>query len=216
MSNAVETTTGRTPDGVTIAPEGAARLFHPLVPGKPLPGDWFHRIVPANMEIGRNVVIDSSACFKHFFSRRPVGLRIGSNVTIWRASLAAEENGLIEIGDYCYIANASLVCSERISIGSYVLIAGGVTIADSDFHPISPAGRIADTIAISPLGDRTHRPKIEVRPVVIEDNVWIGYNATILKGVRVGAGAVIEPGAVVLRDVPPLARVMGNPARVAE
>ena len=214
--NDAATRTDLTPESGSITPGDTPRLFHPLVPGKPLPGDWFHRTLPANMEIGENVVIDSSFCFNHYFSRRPVGLRIGSNVTIWRASLAAEENGLIEIGDYCYIANASLVCSERISIGSHVLIAGGVTIADSDFHPISPAARIADTIAISPLGDRTHRPKIEVRPVVIEDNVWIGYNATILKGVRVGTGAVIEPGAVVLRDVPPLARVIGNPARVAE
>lgn len=216
MIDTSATTTDVTPESGSIPPGNAPGLFHPLVPGKTLPGDWFHRIVPANMEIGDNVVIDSSFCFKHFFSRRPVGLRIGSNVTIWRTSLAAEENGLIEIGDYCYIANASLVCSERISIGSHVLIAGGVTIADSDFHPISPAARIADTIAISPLGDRTHRPQIEVRPVVIEDNVWIGYNATILKGVRVGAGAVIEPGSVVLRDVPPLARVIGNPARVAQ
>ena len=44
---------------------------------------------------------------------------------------------------------------------------------------------------------------IEARPVVIEDDVWIGYNATVLKGVRVGAGAVVAPGAVVLRDVAP-------------
>jgi acetyltransferase-like isoleucine patch superfamily enzyme len=54
---------------------------------------------------------------------------------------------------------------------------------------------------------------MDVRPVVIEDDVWIGWNATILKGVRVGAGAVVEPGAVVTRDVPPGARVAGNPAR---
>jgi acetyltransferase-like isoleucine patch superfamily enzyme len=50
--------------------------------------------------------------------------------------------------------------------------------------------------------------------VEIEDCVWIGPNATILKGVRIGAGAVIEPGSLVTRDVPARARVMGNPARV--
>ena len=187
--------------------------FQPLIPGKPLPNDWFHRAIPANVVVGENVVIDSSACFANFHSKLPVGLRTGSNVTIWRASLAADENGPIEIGEWCYIANASLVCSERITIGSYVLIAGGVTIADSDFHPTGPAGRVADTIALSPVGDRKHRPAIEVRPVIIGDDVWIGYNATILKGVHVGAGAVIEPGAVVVRDVPSAARVSGNPAR---
>ena len=88
------------------------------------------------------------------------------------------------------------------------------TIADSDFHPISPAQRIADAIACSPLGNGRARPPIAVKPVVIEDNVWIGPNATILKGVRLGAGSFIEPGALVTRDVPPHARVLGNPAQI--
>jgi acetyltransferase-like isoleucine patch superfamily enzyme len=50
--------------------------------------------------------------------------------------------------------------------------------------------------------------------VVIEDDVWIGPNATILKGVRLGAGSFVEAGALVTSDVPPRARVLGNPARV--
>jgi acetyltransferase-like isoleucine patch superfamily enzyme len=49
---------------------------------------------------------------------------------------------------------------------------------------------------------------------VIEDDVWIGPNATILKGVRLGAGAWIEPGSLVARDVPPGSRVLGNPAQI--
>ena len=191
-------------------------LFHPIVPGVSLPGDWYHGSIPTNIEVGKNSVIDSSFCFKHYYANGPVGLRIGSNVTIWRASLAADTNGLIEIGDYCYIANASLVCSARITLGSHVWVAGGVTIVDSDFHPITPAGRLVDTIALSPIGDRQRRPQIEVLPVVIEDNVCIGYNATILKGVRVGAGAAIAPGALVNRDVSPGTHVAGNPARPVE
>lgn len=191
-------------------------LFHPLVPGASLPGDWFPGKIPTNIEMGENSVIDSSFCFKHYFANSPVGLRVGSNVTIWRASLAVEADGVIEIGDYCYIANASLVCSARITLGSRVLVAGGVTIVDSDFHPVAPAARLADTIALSPIGDRKRRPQVEVCPVVIEDDVWIGYNATILKGVRVGTGAVIAPGALVTRDVPPGAHVAGNPARPVE
>ncbi|MEJ7812547.1 MAG: acyltransferase [Gemmatimonadaceae bacterium] len=195
---------------------GAAPALHRLVPGASIPGDWYHGPIPANIEVGENVVVDSSFCFKHYFSKRAVGLRIGRDVTIWRTSLAAEERAVIEIGDGCYLANASLVCSERITLGSHVLVAGGVTIADSDFHPVAPAARIADTVALSPVGDRCRRPRIDVRPVVIGDDVWIGYNATILKGVRVGAGAVIAPGAVVLRDVLAGAHVAGNPARPVE
>ncbi|HEX8475258.1 MAG TPA: acyltransferase [Pyrinomonadaceae bacterium] len=187
-------------------------LFHPLTPGATLPGDWFPGRIPDNILVGENSVIDSSFCFKHYYATGRIGLRVGNNVTIWRASLAADENALIEIGDYCYLANASLVCSERIEIGSRVLIAGGVTIADSDFHPMTPAARLADTIALSPVGDRKRRPAVEARPVIIEDDVWIGYNATILKGVRIGAGAVVAPGAMVHKDVPPGVEVAGNPA----
>jgi acetyltransferase-like isoleucine patch superfamily enzyme len=188
--------------------------FYPLRAGAIFAGDWHKGSIPENIEVGENTVIDSSFSFKNYFSTLPVGLRVGNNVTFWRTSLAAEENGLIEIGDNCYIANASLVCSERISIGSNALIAGGVTIADSDFHPVAPAARLADTIAISAVGNRAKRPLISTKPVVIEDDVWIGYNATILKGVRIGTGAVISAGALVIEDVPPFTEVAGNPAKV--
>lgn len=187
--------------------------FHVLQPGTEIPGDWFPGKIPANIEVGKNTVIDSSACFKNYFSGLPAGFKVGHDVTLWRTSVAAEENGFIEIGDYCYIANASLVCSEKITIGNYVFIAGGVTIADSDFHPVAPAARLADTIALSPLGNRSKRPKISTFPVVIEDDVWIGFNATILKGVHVGAGAVIQPGALVIEDVDADTVVAGNPAK---
>jgi acetyltransferase-like isoleucine patch superfamily enzyme len=52
------------------------------------------------------------------------------------------------------------------------------------------------------------------KPVLIEDDVYVGPNATILKGVRIGAGSFIEAGALVTRDVPPRSRVIGNPARI--
>lgn len=190
------------------------QLFYKLEPGAQLPGDWFAGRIPINIVAGEETVIDSSFCFKHFYSKQDVGLRVGRGTTIWRASLAADDDAVIEIGDYCYIANASLVCSERIQIGSRVMIAGGVTIADSDFHPLAPAARLADTVALSPIGDRARRPRIDTRPVRIGDDVWIGYNATILKGVTIGAGALVGPGALVLRDVPPGAEVVGNPAVV--
>lgn len=194
--------------------EQQARPFYELKPGAVFPGDWFPGKIPTNIEVGENTVLDSSFCFKHYFSTLAIGFRCGSNVTFWRTSLAAEERAVIEIGDYTYIANASLVCSERITIGSFVMIAGGVTIADSDFHPVAPAARLADTIALSPVGNRQKRPPVLIKPVVIEDDVWIGYNATILKGVRVGVGAIIAPGALVVENVPAGAEVAGNPARV--
>ena len=189
------------------------QLFHPIKPGGRIPNDWFNGLIPLNIEVGEDVMIDSSFCFKHFFSTLPIGMKLDSRITFWRTSIAVEENGFLEIGDDCYLANASIVCSEKISIGSRVFIAGGVTIADSDFHPIQPAARLADTIALSPVGNRNHRPPIKSFPVVIADDVWIGFNATILKGVHIGAGAVIYPGSLVIENVPEGTTVSGNPAK---
>jgi acetyltransferase-like isoleucine patch superfamily enzyme len=195
-------------------PEIEIKKFYPLIPGSKIEGDWYPGMIPDNIDTGENTVIDSSFCFKNYFSRLPVGLRVGSHVTFWRTSIAAEENALIEIGNFCYIANASLVCSKSITIGDRVVISGGVTIADSDFHPLEPAARIADTIALSPLGNREQRPAIQALPVVIGADTWIGYNATILKGVCIGEGAIIQPGSVVIHHVEPGTIVAGNPAKL--
>ena len=191
----------------------SSQIFYPLIPGAKVPDDWFAGSIPLNIEVGEETVIDSSFCFKNFFSTLPAGLRAGHHVTLWRTSISTEENGFIEIGDYSYIANAALVCCGHISIGKRVMIAGGVTIADADFHPLDPALRMADTIALSPVGNSKNRLPVLAKPVIIEDDVWIGFNATILKGVHIGAGAVISPGAVVIENVAAGVTVAGNPAK---
>jgi acetyltransferase-like isoleucine patch superfamily enzyme len=122
--------------------------------------------------------------------------------------------GKVAIGDYCYFTNAVLLCELELRFGNYVVIGWNATIADTDFHPLAPAERIADAVACSPLGEGRPRPPIPRKAVVIEDDVWIGPNATILKGVRIGRGAFIEAGSLVTRDVPPRARILGNPAQV--
>lgn len=194
----------------------SVRPFHAIVPGAQLADDWFRGEIPSNIQVGENCVIDSSFGFKHFYSTLPVGLRLGDNVTLWRTALATEAGARIEIGDDCYLANASIAAVEHIRIGSRVFVAGGVTIVDSDFHPMDPAVRLADSVALSPIGDRSRRPRVEARPVIIEDDVWIGFNAVILKGVRVASGVTIEPGSLVVRDIPANTLVSGNPARPVE
>ncbi|MEJ7611099.1 MAG: DapH/DapD/GlmU-related protein [Ferruginibacter sp.] len=189
------------------------QLFHQIVPGQKIGGDWCNLAVPANITAGENSMIDSAVIFKQFFSTLPLGLKIGNHVTIRSATLATEENAFIEIGDYTFISNASIACHERISIGNYVCIAGGVNIVDTDFHPVTPADRMGDTIALSPAGNKQFRPGFISQPIIIEDEVWIGFNATILKGVRIGKGAIIQPGSVVVKDVNPGAIMAGNPAK---
>jgi acetyltransferase-like isoleucine patch superfamily enzyme len=123
------------------------------------------------------------------------------NITF--ASTISERPSL-RIGDRTVIGHGSaLVVARSITIGADCLIAGGCWMFDSPGHPSDPEER------------RAHkRPAPEdVRPVVVEDNVWIGSDAVITPGVRVGEGSIVAAKSVVLNDVPPFTVVMGNPAR---
>ena len=171
-------------------------------------------VPPANVCLGPNTLITGDLSFKRFLNCEPDALVIGANCTMDGVHFALGEKGRVQIGDYCYFTNAVLLCELEMRIGNYVVIGWNATIADTDFHPLEPAERIADAIACSPLGKGRPRPEIPKRPVTIEDDVWIGPNATILKGVRIGTGAFIEAGSLVTRDVPAGARIMGNPAQV--
>lgn len=178
------------------------------------PGRWLDGTLPTNVHIGTESVITGERAFKRFRSQQEPALVIGACCTMEDVSFALGVQGRVTIGDYCYCAGVQLLCELELQIGSYVVVGWNTAIADTDFHPIAPAERILDAIAVSPLGQGRPRPPIVQRPVIIEDDVWIGPNVTILKGVRIGAGAFIEAGTLVTRDVPPRARLMGNPAHV--
>ncbi len=181
----------------------------------PLPaGRWTAGQLPANVRVGADTLITDELAFKRFHSRRPDALVIGEHCTMDGVHFDLGEQGWMVIGNYCYFTNAVLLCELEVRIGSYVVIGWNTTVCDTDFHPLAPAERVADAIACSPLGKGRPRPPVLKRPVVIEDDVWIGPNVTILKGVRLGAGAWIEAGSLVTRDVAAGSRVMGNPAQV--
>jgi acetyltransferase-like isoleucine patch superfamily enzyme len=180
----------------------------------PAPALWTHGTLPANVQAGAGTVISGEWPFKRFQSARTPALILGQHCTMDGVQFAVGAEGTIAIGDYCYFTNVVLLCELSVHIGSYVVIGWNTTIADTDFHPLTPALRVADAIACSPINNGRQRPPIARREVRIEDDVWIGPNATILKGVHVGAGSFIDPGALVTRDIPPRSRVAGNPATV--
>jgi acetyltransferase-like isoleucine patch superfamily enzyme len=177
-------------------------------------GQWLEGTLPANVQLGHGSVLKGEHAFQRFHSQRDPALVIGEHCTMDGVHFALGDSGRIQIGNYCYFCNVILLCELELRIGNYVVAGWNTTIADTDFHPISPAARIQDAIACSPLGQGRPRPPIPTRPVIIEDDVWIGPNVTVLKGVRIGAGAFIEPGALITHEVPPRARVLGNPAQI--
>ena len=102
----------------------------------------------------------------------------------------------LRIGKGTYLnRNVHIVVAESVVIGRRVKIGWDVVIMDTDLH------------------GHSGQPAVS-RPVVIEDDVWIGCRALILKGVHIGHGAVIAAGAIVTKNVPPLAVVAGQRADV--
>lgn len=106
------------------------------------------------------------------------------------------EKGELHIGSGYLNAFVQIICSKKIEIGENVAIARDVIIRDTDAHQ---------------LAGKNHTMQKEVK---IEDNVWIGTRAIIMKGVTIGEGAVVAAGAIVTKDVPPHTIVAGIPAKV--
>lgn len=138
-------------------------------------------------------------------------LRVGqSSIVNCRIDFDGRE-GQVQIGDRCFIGVSHLVCREKITLGDDVIISWGVTVVDHNSHALDWEHRRNDVTDWA-RGEKDWR-HVDIRPVVIHDKVWIGFGASILKGVVIGEGAVIGAGSMVTRDVPAYTVVAGNPAR---
>ena len=182
---------------------------------KAITGGWDFAALPKNIRVGADCYLERRDSFKRFRSAREPGLLLGNRVKVYTwTEFNIEPTGAVEVGDDSILVGAVFMCAEGIRLGRRVIVSYSATIADSDFHPRDPEQRKRDALANAPQGDRSQRPVIVARPVVIEDDAWIGIGAIVLKGVRVGRGARIGAGAVVTKDVPAGATVAGNPARL--
>lgn len=163
---------------------------------------WDGGALPAGVQVGDNTRITGSSAFRRFCGQAADALVIGNNATLDGVQFSVGPESRIAIGNYCCFTNAVLMSELSITIGNYVLIGWNAVIADSDFHPIAPAQRIADAVAYSPVAAGRLRPPVESVAVVIEDNVWIGFDCCILPGVHIGEGSIIGARSVVDQDVP--------------
>jgi len=120
-----------------------------------------------------------------------------------RCKFVVYENASLQIGNKVGISNATIVATKSVIIGNNVMIGGGVTIVDSDFH------------SLNPLHWHTNADQENMisSAVVIKDNVFIGMESIILKGVTIGSNVVLAAGSVVSKDVPDNQIWGGNPAR---
>ena len=175
----------------------------------------FTRILMAltGVKHGKNLRMRGNA---FIFNRRGASLSLGDNVRI-NSSFLSNMVGLyqrtivmtrragakIEIGNNVGMSGVTLYARTGIFVGDNTLIGGNTKILDNDFHPLDEGAR-----------NRGEEDAVACKPVVIGKNCFIGCNALILKGTRLGDGCIVGAGAVVSGEFPAGSVIAGNPARV--
>jgi acetyltransferase-like isoleucine patch superfamily enzyme len=141
---------------------------------------------------GRPIVVNQG--------RMVIGSRVQLVSTAAKLELVTLPGGTLDVGERTLINyGGSIAAAESIRIGARCLIGTHAIIMDNDFHRIEPERRLEWP---------------ESRPIVIEDNVWLGARVTVLGGVTIGEGSCIGAGSVVIDDIPPRSLAVGVPARV--
>lgn len=132
--------------------------------------------------------------------RMIIGSRVQLVSTAAKLELVTMEGGTLEIGERTLVNyGGSIAAAGSVRIGARCLIGTHAIIMDNDFHRIEPERRYEWP---------------ESRPIVIEDDVWLGARVIVLGGVTIGRGSCIGAGSLVIHDIPPRSLAVGVPARV--
>lgn len=169
----------------------------------------------SGLQLGKNVIFDGIPIIQ---------IGAGARVSIGDSSLINSMNrgyhvsmfapvklfadvpgAAITIGEHTRVHGCCLHAYSSITIGRRCLIAGNCQIFDGSGHDLS----------FNSVSNRI-KTKGSSKPIVIEDDVWLGANCIILPGVRIGKGSVIGAGSVVTREIPPMVVAAGNPARLVK
>jgi acetyltransferase-like isoleucine patch superfamily enzyme len=193
--------------GGSKAPDGITHIDY----------DWFTAGIPANIKLAENVYIDTSYGFSAFHSQLPDAMIMGKGSGCYdRATFISGVNGSLSIGEFNILNGTTFICNNNITVGSHCMFAWGSVITDSWIE----AGTISIPLRrkiLEQSATEIHRMipySGEAEPVIIEDNVWIGFDTVVMPGVRLGKGSVIGSKTVIVKDVPPYAVVVGNPSKI--
>lgn len=151
-------------------------------------------------------------------------INIGKDCIIGGNLIIENERASIKIGDASTLGSGSLLVAAdaNIQIGNHVVMSFDITMYTTNSHSFDVEERHKDLYNTLDYlrGNSTSRKinwsQIDSKDIIIEDDVWIGFGATILKGVKVGRGAIVGAKSVVTHDVEPFTVVAGSPARIVK
>lgn len=176
----------------------------------------------SNIKVSNTSILLKSCTFRFDGKDKKNMVKIGENTMLGCSIIFESDEGQVNIGNNTFInGGTSLISRNSISIGNNVTIAWGCTLYDHNSHSLDFIERQND-IKRQNEDYKNGRSFIyskdwsvvSSKPIIIEDNVWIGFDSVILAGVTVGEGAIVGARSVVRQDVEPWTVVAGNPAVV--
>jgi len=184
-------------------------------PDRTLPWDWHPGRVPENVVVDPEAYLETTYSFQLFRSTAADAVRIGRGASIYLGVMFdVGPQGRVSIGDFTLINGARIICDAEVSFGDFCLISWNTVFMDTGRLPTAAASRRTELAAMASREPRHLESVATARPIRIERNVWIGFDACVLPGVTVGEGSVVGARSVVVDDVPPFCVVVGNPARI--
>lgn len=180
-----------------------------------LPGDWYPGTIPTNVVIDRTAYVETTFSFHLYRSDTEVGVEIGPGASTYLGTMFdVGPGGRVRLGAYALVHGARIICDQSIEIGDHALVSWNVVLMDSYRVPRDITLRRQELERHAWLDDRHLGGGQDASPIRIGANVWIGFDACVLPGIRIGQGSIVGARSVVNRDVPPYTVVAGNPARV--
>lgn len=180
--------------------------------------DWYPKAIPDNIVMEDMVYLDSTYSFSSFHSEKPDGFKIGfGSGNYLHSHFLAGKDGRLSIGRYVILEATNIMVNDFIKIGDHCMFSWGSYITDTwldeQIYPSAVRKEILMQVAKS---DNRYLELPNPKPVIIEDNVWVGFDAVILPGVRLGRGCVVGCKTVISEDVPPYAVIVGSPPHVVK
>src|SRR5690606_16914369 len=148
-------------------------------------------------------------------SSRKEDVVIESNARI-HGKIVSSNGGKVFIGKYAHLGpNSKIACINSVYIGAYTGVGSNVSIVDNNYHPVNPEDR--KFMRQTPEGSFYRKWKhSDSKAIFIGENVWIGENSRILKGVTIGDNSIVAANTVVTKDVPANSIVAGNPGKIVK
>jgi maltose O-acetyltransferase len=176
---------------------------------------YFYKVKNNATLTGQNHVFSKNTDIRLINGARKENLRIESDCKI-HGKIILSGAGKVRFGKYSQLGSGSIVGALiSVSIGDFTVISTNVRIMDNNNHPINPLDRKKMQMSPhnSPERQWTYSASAEI---CIEENVWIGENARICKGVSIGRNSIVAANTVVTKDIPPNSIVAGNPGRIVK